>query len=82
MSYSVHRRSLTDVAIPIEQRASHARSCALHVAQKLGVKRSVVIAHVAARTGVDLDNLEDDDSLARAFTCIDALRLGSEMLMA
>ena len=71
---------MTDPAMPIEQRASHARSCALHVAEKLGVKRSVVIAHVAARTGVDLNNPDNGDALARAFACIDALRVGGEKL--
>jgi hypothetical protein len=39
MSFSSHRSALQDDSLPLEQRASHARSCALHVANKLGVKR-------------------------------------------
>ncbi|WP_148661651.1 hypothetical protein [Roseateles chitosanitabidus] len=80
MSYSVHRRMVADAAVPLERRASHARSCALHVAEKLAVKRSAVLAHVKQRTGIDLDMPCSDEALAIAFASIEALRSGAQKL--
>ena len=80
MSYSVHRRMVADATVPLEHRASHARSCALHVANKLAVKRSLVLEHVAAQTGVDLNKPESDEALAVAFASIEALRSGLQKL--
>ena len=48
MSFSSHWRKLLDESEPLEHRASHARSCAIHVANKLGLKRDEVIELVAA----------------------------------
>ena len=80
MSYSVHRRMIADPSEPHERRASHARSCALHVANKLKVKRSVVLEHVKQQTGVDLDMPGSEEALAIAFVSIDALRSGEQRL--
>ena len=80
MSYSVHRRMVADAAVPLEHRASHARSCALHVANKLAVKRGVVLEHVKRQTGVDLDLPGSDEALAVAFASIEALRSGEQKL--
>ena len=80
MSYSVHRRIVADATVPFEHRASHARSCALHVANKLAVRRGAVLEHVKRQTGVDLDMPGSDEALAVAFASIEALRSGEQTL--
>ena len=80
MSYSVHRRLVADATVSLEHRASHARSCALHVANKLAVKRGAVLEHVKQQTGVDLDMPGSDEALAVAFASIEALRSGAQKL--
>ncbi|HSX58817.1 MAG TPA: hypothetical protein VLF18_01335 [Tahibacter sp.] len=75
MSYRSHRRAALDESQPLAHRASHARSCALHVANGLRVQREAVIAAVAKRTGADLHAPADGDALARALDCLEALRL-------
>jgi hypothetical protein len=52
MSFASDRRKLHDESLPLHIRASHARSCALHVAQKLGLNREEVIKTVYLETGV------------------------------
>jgi hypothetical protein len=71
---------VADATLPLEHRASHARSCALHVANKLAVKRGAVLEHVKQRTGVDLDMPCSDETLAVAFASIEALRSGEQKL--
>jgi hypothetical protein len=80
MSYSVHRRKVADATVPLEHRASHARSCALHVANKLAVKRSAVLERVKQQSGIDLDMPGSDEALAAAFASIEALRSGEQKL--
>ncbi len=80
MSYSVHRRKVADATVPLEHRASHARSCALHVANKLAVERSAILEHVKRQTGVDLDMPGSYEALAVAFASIEALRSGEQKL--
>jgi len=80
MSFSSHRRALQDDSISLEHRASHARSCALHVANKLGVKREVVIEILTQRTGVNLHAAPSGDALLVAFKFLEALRQGEERL--
>jgi hypothetical protein len=71
---------VADATVPFEHRATHARSCALHVANKLAVKRGVVLEHVKQQTGVDLDVPGSDEALTLAFACIEALRSGEQKL--
>jgi len=80
MSYSVHRRNVVDVTVSLEHRASHVRSCVLHVANKLAVKRSAISEHVKRQTGVDLHMPGSDEALAAAFGSIEALRSGEQKL--
>ena len=82
MSFSSHRRALQDDTLSLEHRASHVRSCALHVANKLGVKREVVIESVTQRTGVNLHTPNDAEALLTAFKFLEALRQGQEFLRA
>jgi hypothetical protein len=76
MSFSSNRKAVLDASLPLEHRASHARSCALHVANKLGVPRSVVLVEVANRTGVDLGGAVGVSELLKALALLEELRLG------
>jgi hypothetical protein len=74
MSFSSNRRKLLDETEPLEHRASHARSCALHVANKLGLTREAVIELVAQQTGVNLEQPGSVANLLKAFDALEALR--------
>lgn len=78
MSYNSNRRALLDTSLPLEHRASHARSCALHVANKLGVKREDVMERVAQKTGVDLNKPANPEALLAAFEALESMRSGSD----
>lgn len=53
MSYSAHRRQSLDSSIPLEHRLSHVRSCAVHMAQKYGVRRSVILERIGIKDGYE-----------------------------
>jgi prolyl-tRNA editing enzyme YbaK/EbsC (Cys-tRNA(Pro) deacylase) len=74
MSFASDKRKLHDESLPLNIRASHARSCALHVAQKLGFNREKVIKTVYLETGVDLINPAKAGDLLVAFKCLETLR--------
>jgi len=78
MSFNSHRRKLLNESEPLEHRASHARSCALHVANKLGVKREAVIELVSQRTGVSLHNPNNVTALLLAFEALENIRQSTE----
>lgn len=73
MSHSSHRKAVRNVSLPLSHRASHARSCANHVAARLGVKRDFLLDRVVERTGVDLRNVIDEAELMRAFEVMEAM---------
>ena len=75
MSFNSHRRKLLDETEPLKHRASHARSCALHVANKLGLAREVVIELIASQTGISLHNPESAAHLIAAFEALERIRL-------
>ncbi|SDG87453.1 hypothetical protein SAMN05216588_101267 [Pseudomonas flavescens] len=75
MSFNSHRRKLLDERSPLSHRASHARSCALLVAQKLGLQRDDVIEQVARKTGVDLDEPRSPAELLIALVELESMRL-------
>ena len=81
MSFNSHRRKLLDEALPFEHRASHLRSCALLIANKLGVDRERVIALVAQQSGVDLHRPQSIPELLKAFDALEALRQGPDRVM-
>ena len=75
MSYNNHKRFALDATKPFSHRASHARSCTVHVSSQLRLPREEVIQRVAALSGVDLHTVATDEELARALACLDSLRL-------
>lgn len=77
MSYNSHQRKLLDDSVSLEHRASHARSCALHVANKLGVDREYVIELVKQKTGVSLHDPCSADGLIAAHRELEHLRRGA-----
>lgn len=74
MSFNSHRRKLLDESKPLEHRASHMRSCALHVANKLGLEREVVMQLVARETGVSLYNPKSAAELMIAYEALEKMR--------
>jgi hypothetical protein len=78
MAYTAHRRIARDDCESFVRRASSARSCALHVAEKLGVPRSIIIRIVAERTGTDLMRPESAEAILAAIEYLELLRMGRE----
>lgn len=74
MSFSSHRRKVLDGEESLEHRASHARSCALHVANKLGISREAVIDRVLCLSGVSLHLPKDAERLLTAFSLLEKIR--------
>jgi hypothetical protein len=64
-----------DSTRPLAQRACHARSCAVVVAEKFRVHRSDVVRRVKDASGVDLMSPSTAADIEAAIVCLDALRL-------
>ncbi|MBL8508359.1 MAG: hypothetical protein JNM11_07810 [Chitinimonas sp.] len=79
MSFSSHRRKLLDETLPFSHRASHARSCALHVANKLGLAREAIIERVAQQSGVSLHRPENGAQLLAALAVLESMRQTAEL---
>ncbi|GGJ85199.1 hypothetical protein GCM10009304_09030 [Pseudomonas matsuisoli] len=75
MSFNSHKRKVLDESEPLEHRASHARSCALHVANTLALERDAVIELVAKETGVSLHSAESAAHLMAAFEALERIRV-------
>ena len=74
MAYSAHRRDALDASLPIAHRASHARSCANHVASRCKVHRDVIIERVRELTGVDLQAITSADDFEPVIAALERLR--------
>ena len=74
MSYSSNRRVALDSSLPVTHRASHARSCAVCVAEKYGLRRSNVVDSVRQACGVDLMSVKSGDDIFRAVEVLDRIR--------
>jgi hypothetical protein len=74
MSYSAHRRDALDPGQPVAHRASHARSCAVHVSQKFQVHRDVVLDRILQLCGVDLRLVPAGEDLVRAMETLEWIR--------
>lgn len=75
MSFSANKRDALDVTLPVAHRMSHLRSCAVLVAEKYRVARSIVIERVAAKTGVDITQAASDAEIERAAAALTQLRV-------
>ncbi len=75
MSYSSNRRDALDVKLPLNHRVSHARSCAMLVAQKWKVLRSVVLETVNLKCGVDLNSVTSEHEIEPAIRTLEQLRM-------
>jgi hypothetical protein len=74
MSFNSHKRKLLDETESLAHRASHARSCALHVANKLGLGREAIIERVAQESGVSLHNPGSVAQLLSAFWTLESIK--------
>lgn len=63
MSHSSSKRKVLDIEAPLAHRASHARSCANHVANRLGITRSELLMKVESDTGASLISPLTEDEL-------------------
>lgn len=73
MSFSSQRRDALDAERPLAHRASHARSCAVRVAEKHRVHRDLVIEAVWSRCGVDLTAPKSHEEIQTAVQVLDDL---------
>lgn len=76
MSFNSHKKKLLDETEPLSHRASHARSCALLVARKIGLSRDALIEMVARQTGVNLHKPQSVAELLIALADLEKIRLG------
>ncbi len=67
MSHSSSRRRVLDTAGPLAHRASHARSCANHVANRLGITRSELLKKIEEDSGASLVSPLTEEELMKAF---------------
>lgn len=74
MSWSTNRRDALDQSKPVPHRASHARSCAMLVAQKWRVDRDAVFSRVQYLCCVDLTDGPISTEIERAVEILDELR--------
>lgn len=74
MSFNSHRLKVLNESEPLKHRTSHARSCALHVANVLNLERGAVIELAAKETGMNLHNPESAAHLIAAFEALERIR--------
>ncbi|RIK77527.1 MAG: hypothetical protein DCC68_17115 [Planctomycetota bacterium] len=74
MSFSSSRRNALDDSKPLVHRASHARSCAMLVAEKWGVPRATIIDLVRSRCGVDLNAVSQGAEISTAVAELETIR--------
>ena len=67
MSHSSSKKRALDPARSLSHRASHARSCVNHVANRLGISRHELMMKVKADTGASLESPATEEELLKAF---------------
>ncbi|AUU36265.1 hypothetical protein [Proteus mirabilis] len=67
MSHNSSRAKVINPELPLNQRASNARSCANHVALRLGITRIELFALIKSSTSVDMEQPKNEEELMRAF---------------
>lgn len=64
-----------DPTLVLSQRASHAQSCAMLVAQNWKVQRSNILDAIRRQCGVDLAAVKTQEDIEKAIPIIELLRL-------
>lgn len=67
MSHSSSRKRVLEATKPLAHRASHARSCANAVANRLGMSRHALLSKVEQETGASLVSPHNEEELLKAF---------------
>lgn len=67
MSHSSSKAKVLDTTRPLAHRASHARSCANHVANRLGITRNELLIKVEEHSGASLVSPQTEEELMKAF---------------
>lgn len=67
MSHNSSRSKTLNPKLPLNQRASHARSCANHVSARLDKTRDKLFKITMEATGVDLNKPKNESELMEAF---------------
>ncbi|AFH95567.1 hypothetical protein U2T78_001791 [Providencia stuartii] len=73
MSHNSSRSKALNSELPLNQRASHVRSCANHVSARLGITREELFKITMKATGVDLNKPESESDLMKAFIYFEQL---------
>lgn len=73
MSHSSSRKKVLDSTLPLASRASHARSCVNHVANRVGMTREALLIKIENDTGVNLECLRSEDELLKAYYYFESL---------
>ncbi|EDU58956.1 MULTISPECIES: hypothetical protein [Providencia] len=73
MSHNSSRSKALNSELPLNQRASHVRSCANHVSARLGITREELFKITMKATGVDLNKPESESDLMKAFSYFEQL---------
>lgn len=74
MSYSSHRKQSLDAGLPIRHRLSHVRSCAVCVAEKYRVSRSVILHLIAIADAYEEHELPSSRHIGDAVQALDEIR--------
>ena len=73
MSHSSSRNKAQDNSLPLTHRASHARGCVNHVANRLGTTREELLTRIESETGVNLISPQSENELITALNYIESL---------
>ncbi|WP_257385203.1 hypothetical protein [Tahibacter caeni] len=74
MSYSSHKKQALDADLPIRHRLSHVRSCAVCVAEKYGVGRSVILDRIGIADAHEEHDLPSAQHIEAAIAALDEIK--------
>lgn len=74
MSYNAHQKLILDSTLPMTHRFSHLRSCAVILSNLLGQKRSEVVTSIQTQTGINIEQLGNEEQLLKALDNLNEIR--------
>ncbi len=75
MSFNSSKRKVLSTSLPVRDRVSDLRACAMEIAHKFFITRNSIIDYVKAEAGIDLHNNNlDDKSILIALEIIEAIK--------